>query len=90
MTLNVIQWSTGGVGAIAIRTLQKRDDLELAGVWVHSEAKSGGDAGDLAGLAPIGLQATTDRAALLAARPSRFRVRRSTRVEHDRNRGRTA
>ena len=69
MPLNVVQWSTGGVGAIAIRVLHERDDLSLGGVWVHSDAKSGCDAGDLAGLDPIGIRATTDRAALIASRP---------------------
>jgi len=69
MTLRVVQWSTGGIGAIAIRALHERDDLSLDGVWVHGEAKIGRDAGELAGLPAIGLPATQDREALLASRP---------------------
>ncbi|MBW1683865.1 MAG: dihydrodipicolinate reductase [Deltaproteobacteria bacterium] len=65
----VVQWSTGGVGAIAVRVLAERPDLELAGVWVHDPKKVGRDAGKLAGLPPLGLAATSDRAALLALRP---------------------
>jgi len=65
----VVQWSTGGVGAIAVRMLAERPDLELAGVWVHDPKKVGRDAGELAGLPPLGLAATSDRAALLALRP---------------------
>jgi len=65
----VVQWSTGGIGAIAVRVLSERPDLELAGVWVHDAKKVGRDAGELAGLRPIGVAATADRAALLALRP---------------------
>ena len=67
--LNVVQWSTGGCGAIAIRTIQERPDLELEGVWVHSEDKVGQDAGTLSGGAPIGLAATNDADALIALAP---------------------
>ena len=69
MTLKVVQWSTGGVGAIAIRVLTERSDLDLAGVWVHNAEKEGQDAGDLAGVGAIGLDTTCDREALLAMRP---------------------
>ncbi len=69
MALRVVQWSTGGVGAIAVRTIAERADLELSGVWVHSAEKSGRDAGELAGIEPIGLAATSDRDALIASRP---------------------
>ena len=42
-------WSTGGVGSIAIDAVHRRPDLELVGVWVHSQDKVGRDAGELAG-----------------------------------------
>ncbi len=67
--LRVVQWSTGGCGVIAIRTLARRPDLELAGVWVHSADKQGRDAGELAGGAPLGLVASGDADALLALAP---------------------
>ena len=62
----VIVWATGGVGRYAIRTIVDRPDFELAGVWVHSPAKDGKDAGELAGIAPLGVRATRDVDALLA------------------------
>ncbi len=65
----VVQWSTGGVGAIAVRVIAARPDLELAGVWVHGDAKVGRDAGELAGVAPLGVAASSDAEALLALAP---------------------
>ena len=62
----VIVWATGGVGRYAIRTVADRPDFELAGVWVHSAAKEGLDAGELAGIAPLGVRATRNVDALLA------------------------
>ncbi len=67
--LRVVQWSTGGCGAIAVRTLSDRPDLELVGVWVHAEAKRGRDAGEVVGLDPIGVETTNDADALLALDP---------------------
>ncbi len=69
MTYRVVGWSTGGVGRLAIRAIARRPDLELAGVWVHSTDKDGVDAGTLAGIDPLGIAATTDADALLAAQP---------------------
>ncbi len=69
MTYRVVGWSTGGVGRLAIRAIARRPDLELAGVWVHSAEKDGVDAGTLAGIDPLGVAATTDADALLAAQP---------------------
>ena len=65
----VVVWSTGGIGSIAIRALHRRPDLELVGVWVHSDEKVGKDAGELANGEPIGLAATNDAEALIALRP---------------------
>jgi hypothetical protein len=65
----VVQWSTGEVGAICTRVLAERPDLELTGVWVHSAAKAGRDAGELAGIAPIGVKASSDADALIASAP---------------------
>lgn len=65
----VVVWATGGIGSIAIRAIERRPDLELVGVWVHSEDKVGRDAGELAGGEPIGVAATNDADALLALAP---------------------
>ncbi|MEY2475650.1 MAG: hypothetical protein QOG87_965 [Actinomycetota bacterium] len=66
MALRVIQWATGGVGRAGIGGIVAHPDLELAGVWVHSADKAGRDAGELAGIDPVGVTATTDVDALLA------------------------
>jgi 4-hydroxy-tetrahydrodipicolinate reductase len=67
MAHRVIQWSTGNVGRYALRAILGHPELELAGVFVHSAEKAGRDAGELCGLAPTGVHATNDAAALLAA-----------------------
>jgi 4-hydroxy-tetrahydrodipicolinate reductase len=57
----VIQWATGGVGRHALRALIEDPLFELVGVYVHSPAKVGRDAGELAGLAVrTGITATND------------------------------
>jgi 4-hydroxy-tetrahydrodipicolinate reductase len=62
----VIQWSTGNVGRHAVRLIARHPDLELVGLWVHSDDKVGSDAGELAGIEPLGVRATNDIDALLA------------------------
>ena len=66
MKLRVIQWATGGVGRAAIQAIQSHPELELVGTWVHSESKAGRDAGEICGLPPVGVTATTDADALIA------------------------
>lgn len=58
MTWRVVQWATGGVGRAAIGAVTRHPDLELVGCWVHSAEKVGRDAGELAGIGPIGVAAT--------------------------------
>jgi hypothetical protein len=65
----VVVWSTGGVGSVAVDAVQLRPDMELVGVWVHSPEKVGKDAGELAGIDPIGIAATNDADALIALAP---------------------
>jgi hypothetical protein len=66
VTYRVIQWATGNVGRAAIEGIAAHPELELAGVWVHAESKSGKDAGAIAGIGPLGVHATCDVEALLA------------------------
>lgn len=67
--MRVVVWSTGGVGSIAIDAIRRRPDLELVGVWVHSPDKVGRDAGELAGIEPLGVAATNDADGLIALAP---------------------
>jgi 2,4-diaminopentanoate dehydrogenase len=66
MTWRVVQWATGGVGVAAIRGVLEHPDLDLVGCWVHSEAKRGRDVGELVGVDPIGVAATTSIEEILA------------------------
>src|SRR5690349_13085038 len=60
MPLRVIQWATGTVGVHAVPAIVAHPDLELAGLWVHSDDKAGRDAGELCGIEPVGVTATQD------------------------------
>lgn len=61
----VIQWATGTVGVHAVPAIAAHPDLELVGLWVHSESKAGRDAGEVCGSDPVGVIATNDVDALL-------------------------
>ncbi len=65
----VVQWSSGGVGALAIAAISRRPDLDLVGVWVHAPDKAGRDAGELAGIGAVGVLATTDADDVIALAP---------------------
>lgn len=65
-----VVWGTGNVGRAAIRAVEAHPALKLAAVVVHDPTKVGRDAGDLAGLdAELGITATNDAEAVLAASP---------------------
>jgi 4-hydroxy-tetrahydrodipicolinate reductase len=68
-TLRVVQWATGKVGARSMRGIIQHPELELVGLYVHSEAKEGRDAGELCGLAPVGVSATRSIDDIIALQP---------------------
>lgn len=51
---------------VALRGVIDHPELQLVDVVVHSDAKAGRDAGELCGIAPVGVVATQDPAAMLA------------------------
>lgn len=59
-------WGPGSMGVIALRGVIDHPELQLVDVVVHSDAKAGRDAGELCGIAPVGVVATQDPAAMLA------------------------
>jgi hypothetical protein len=61
----VIVWGSGNVGRPAIRAVLSHHQLQLAGVVVANPDKAGRDAGEIAGVAPCGVLATTDWRGLL-------------------------
>ena len=64
----VVQWATGNIGARTMRAVLEHPNLTLAGVYVHSPAKAGLDAGELSGgkLGTTGVLATHDIDEILA------------------------
>ncbi|MEE2032908.1 NAD(P)H-dependent amine dehydrogenase family protein [Rhodococcus chondri] len=59
-TYRVVQWATGNIGTRALRAVIDHPALTLAGLYVHSDTKSGRDAGELCGRDPVGVKATRD------------------------------
>jgi 2,4-diaminopentanoate dehydrogenase len=59
-------WGPGSMGVIALRGVIDHPALQLVDVAVHSDAKAGRDAGELCGIAPVGVVATQDPAPMLA------------------------
>jgi hypothetical protein len=61
--------STGGIGSHALRGINRRAHLELAGVWVHNPDKTGRDAGELVGLGSIGVTTTSELDDIIRLQP---------------------
>jgi 4-hydroxy-tetrahydrodipicolinate reductase len=66
---SVVQWATGNSGARTMREVVRHPSYDLVGVLTYDPAKDGTDAGKLCGEDPVGVTATTDRAAVLALKP---------------------
>ena len=64
--LRVIQWGTGNVGKHAVEAVHNSSALELVGALVYSEDKAGRDVGEIVGIGPVGVVATTDADEVLA------------------------
>jgi 2,4-diaminopentanoate dehydrogenase len=68
-TYRVAQWAAGTVGRSALRAVIGHPNMELVGLHVHSASKEGLDAGELAGLQPIGVKASRDIKQIIAVKP---------------------
>jgi hypothetical protein len=66
MTVRVVQWTTGNVGQRSVRAVVAHPGLELVGCYAWSPDKAGRDVGELCGIDPVGVTATSDVDALLA------------------------
>jgi len=64
--IRVIQWYTGEIARHQVRVLARCPTMELVGACVFHEDKVGLDAGELAGIEPLGVITTNDREQLLA------------------------
>ena len=58
--IRVIQWATGSIGKFTIATCAQNPAFELVGCYVHSPAKAGRDAGEIAGVGLLGVIASHD------------------------------
>src|SRR5271156_1335492 len=65
----VVQWATGNVGSRALRRAIEHPGLSLVGLYVHSADKAGRDAGEIAGIEPVGIAATNSIEDIIALRP---------------------
>ncbi|MBV9089109.1 MAG: dihydrodipicolinate reductase [Mycobacteriaceae bacterium] len=65
----VVQWTTGNVGKCSLRAIAANPNYELVGCYAWSQDKVGRDAGELARIPPVGVNATNDVDALLALKP---------------------
>lgn len=66
--MRVVVCYTGGVGKQVIRLLAGDPGFEIAGVLTHDPDKDGRDAGEIAGIGPIGIAATRDAGSLTSLR----------------------
>lgn len=65
----IVLWGTGVVGKMIIAEIARHPLFELVGVGVSNPDKVGRDAGEIAGIGPIGVTATDDVDTLIALRP---------------------
>lgn len=69
MKTRVVQWATGVTGRQALRAVIEDDAFELVGVRVYEAAKVGKDAGEIAGVSPVGVRAVNSLRQVLDLRP---------------------
>jgi 4-hydroxy-tetrahydrodipicolinate reductase len=69
VTARVVQWTTGNVGKESVKAIAANPGLELVGCYAWSESKDGVDVGELVGIDPLGVAATSDVDALLDLKP---------------------
>jgi len=65
----VAQWGTGHTGMHSLRKVIEHPRYDLVGVRVYSDAKVGRDSGDLCGIDPTGVIATSDIDDIIAVEP---------------------
>ena len=67
--LRVAQFATGNVGSEMVRRIVEHPDLELVSLYCYSPEKVGRDAGEIVGIAPLGVVATGDIDDVIRAKP---------------------
>jgi len=64
--LRIIQGYTGEIARHQMRLLAECPSMELVGAYVHHDKKNGVDAGEIAGIGPLGVRATNKLGEILA------------------------
>lgn len=64
--LRIIQWCTGEIARHQVRLVASHPSMDLVGAFAYHDDKVGLDAGDIAGIGPLGVHATNDVEAMLA------------------------
>ncbi|MGI9123323.1 MAG: NAD(P)H-dependent amine dehydrogenase family protein [Mycobacterium sp.] len=67
--IRVFQVATGNVGTEMIKRISTREDLQLVGLHCYTRDKIGRDAGEIAGIGPLGVTATGTVEEIIAAKP---------------------
>ncbi len=65
-TIRIIQWFTGEIARHQIRVIAAAPGMELVGAFVFHAGKAGRDAGELAGIEPLGVTTTDNMDDILA------------------------
>lgn len=65
----MFQVASGNVGTEMLRRIGRHPDLELVGLHCYTAEKIGRDAGEIAGIGPIGIRATGTVEEIIAAQP---------------------
>lgn len=60
----IIIWGPGVMGSALIRQIVTRPEYQVVGALCYSKDKEGKDIGEIAGIGPIGVRATTDKEAV--------------------------
>jgi 2,4-diaminopentanoate dehydrogenase len=67
--IRIVVWPTGNIGKAVLKVAARRDDVDVVGVYVYTDAKAGKDVGAIAGIEDQGVLATSDREAIFALEP---------------------
>ncbi len=67
--IRVFQVATGNVGTEMIKRISRYPDLQLVGLHCYTPEKIGRDAGEIAGIGPIGVRATGTVQEIITAKP---------------------
>lgn len=60
----IIIWGPGVLGSALVRQIATRPEYQIVGALCYSAEKNGRDVGEIAGIGPIGVNATTDKEAI--------------------------